>query len=277
MHLISMTARILVWLALIYGIYCALLFMLQRRMIFPVRFIDPPPNIPAHLAAHYETHWLEMDFGKVETWFLPPAGKDSEKPGPVIIAGHGNAELIDFYLQEFLAFAQAGVGVLLVEYPGYGRSHGKPSETSITDAFVAAYDMLVETNRARPSSIVFFGRSMGGGAVCRLAAKRTPAAMVLSSTYTSLFAFARNYYAPKAFIRDRFDNEAALLNYKGPVLIIHGTQDEMIPYEHAKTLARAAENSRLLSYDCGHNDCPPDPDTFRNEALNFLKANGVMP
>ena len=276
MHLIYSAARILVWLALIYGVYCLLLFALQRHLIFPIRFIEPPPKIPPHMESQYETHWLDMEFGKVETWFLPPAGNDSGKPGPVIIAGHGNAELIDFYLEEFLAFAKAGVGVLLVEYPGYGRSAGKPSETSITDTFVAAYDMLLAENKADASAIVFFGRSMGGGAVCRLSTKRHPAAIILSSTYTSLGAFARNYYAPKLFIRDQFDNEAALLNYKGPTLIIHGTQDELIPYHHGETLARSAENSRFLSYDCGHNDCPSDPGILRDEVLDFLKANGVI-
>ncbi|VEN72857.1 conserved hypothetical protein [Candidatus Desulfarcum epimagneticum] len=266
--------KIISWIFVFYCLYCLLLFFLQRYFIFPTRLIETPDGPPPD--AGIEVQWLEMDFGKTETWFLPPRGNESGAPGPAILFAHGNAELIDFSLEEFLPYAQEGIGVLLVEYPGYGRSAGRPSEAAITQTLAAAYDMLAERKDVDPSAIALFGRSMGGGAVCALAEKRPAAALILTSTFTGLKAFARNYLVPEFLIRDSFDNRKALKGHTGPVLIMHGKYDEIVPYVHGKRLHRAAPDSSLITYECGHNDCPPDLDEFRGEVMAFLKKNGVI-
>jgi hypothetical protein len=110
---------------LIYAAYCLLLFLAQRQVIFP-RYMIPSPESPALKATRIEPWWLETSFGKVEAWYLPPVA--AQRPAPAVIFGHGNGELIDYWPNELARFSEMGIGLLLVEYPGYGRSAGSPSQ-----------------------------------------------------------------------------------------------------------------------------------------------------
>jgi fermentation-respiration switch protein FrsA (DUF1100 family) len=257
---------------LIYAAYCLLLFLAQRQVIFP-RYMIPSPEPPALKATRIEPWWLETSFGKVEAWYLPPVA--AQRPAPAVIFGHGNGELIDYWPNELARFSEMGIGLLLVEYPGYGRSAGSPSQESISETFSRAYDKLAARPDVDPARIVFFGRSLGGGAVCDLAAKRPAAALILMSCFTSVRSFAIRYLAPSFLIRDPFDNLAVVRDYSGPVLVIHGRSDEIIPFGHGKALHEAARNGKMIAYDAGHNDCPPDWAVFWRDVGDFLKANGI--
>jgi pimeloyl-ACP methyl ester carboxylesterase len=219
---------------------------------------------------------LTMHFGKVEAWYLPPPETHDQPPRPVVIFAHGNAELIDFCVQELIPFTQWGIGVLLVEFPGYGRSEGRPSERTITETFTAAYDTITRRTYIDNDRVILYGRSIGGGAACALLKERPAAALILMSTFTSIRSFAKRYLAPPFLIRDPFDNVAAIEKYNGPVLIFHGKHDEVIPYDHGKSLYQSAPNGKFISYTCGHNDCPPDDAHFWREIKNFLVSAGII-
>ena len=257
---------------LIYAAYCMLLFLAQRQVIFP-RYMIPSPEQPALKATRIEPWWLETPFGKVEAWYLPPVA--AQRPAPAVIFGHGNGELIDYWPNELARFSEMGIGLLLVEYPGYGRSSGSPSQESIAETFLLAYDRLAARTDVDPARIVLFGRSLGGGAVCDLALKRPSAALVLMSCFKSVSAFAVRYLAPAFLIRDPFDNLAAVRQYQGPVLVMHGKFDEVVPFDHGQALHSAARNGNMIVYEAGHNDCPPDWAVFWRDVGDFLKANGI--
>ena len=182
----------------------------------------------------------------------------------------------DFWPEALKRFPAMGVGLLLVEYPGYGRSAGSPSQESISETFTRAYDTLAARPDVDPTRIAFFGRSLGGGAVCDLAAKRPAAALILMSSFTSVRSFAIRYLAPSFLIRDPFDNLAAVRNYPGPVLVIHGDSDEVVPFSHGQALHAAARNGKMIVYPAGHNDCPPDWAVFWRDIENFLRAEGIL-
>ena len=260
---------------IVYLVYCCFLFLMQRQMMFP-RGLIPTPRQSAQKIPGLETIWLDTGFGKVEAWYLPPVSADSQPPAPVVLFAHGNGELIDFWPDELKTFTKFGMGLLLVEYPGYGRSAGDPSIESITRIFVAAYDMLAKRKGIDPDRIVLFGRSLGGGAVCALAARRPSKALILMSTFTSVRSFATRYLVPKFLVRDPFDNLAVVRNYKGPILILHGQQDNVIPYSHGLKLHQAAPHSQFISYDAGHNDCPPDWRVFWKDIESFLVQIDVI-
>ena len=257
----------------VYMAYCALLFFVQRQVIFP-RYMIPTPAAADLKALGIERLWLEASFGKVEAWYLPPAAAD--KPAPAVIFGHGNGELIDYWPNELGRFASMGLGLLLVEYPGYGRSAGAPSQESISQTFTLAYDLLAARSDVDPGRIVLFGRSLGGGAVCDLALKRPTAAVILMSTFKSVSAFAIRYLAPAILIRDPFDNLTAVRQYPGPVLVIHGGSDEVVPFSHGQALHAAARNGKIIVYEAGHNDCPPDWAVFWCNVETFLRTAGII-
>jgi len=247
-------------------------------MLFPSHMIQVP-QYAGDTIKSLERHWIEMEAGHVETWFLPAQTDNNSisknTKSPVIIFAHGNGELIDFWADQFIFFAKQGIAVLLVEYPGYGRSKGITTQKSITETFVKAYDMVAKRDDIDPEKIVFFGRSLGGGAVCSLARERKPAAIILMSTFINTKSFAGKYLALGTLILDPFDNLEMMEQFNGATLIIHGRYDELIPYKHGVKLHKACKNSKLVTYDCGHNDCPPNFDTFINDVKKFFKESGI--
>jgi fermentation-respiration switch protein FrsA (DUF1100 family) len=233
--------------------------------------VESAPSIPG-----METIWLKTGFGKVEAWFLPLAADRPLSPAPAVIFGHGNGEIIDYWPRQLRMFSRMGIGLLLVEYPGYGRSAGSPSQDSITEAFVSAYDVLTSRKDVDASRIIFLGRSLGGGALCALAQKRPSAALILMSAFTSARSFAKRYLAPSFLVRDPFDNLAVVKNYFNPVLIIHGKRDAIISFSHGKKLHQAAKKGEMITYNAGHNDCPPDWDVFWKDVEGFLLKNNII-
>lgn len=261
-------------LAVLYIIYTVLFFVLQRRVLFPRHFI--PPSAGMEEAEGLTLIPLEMPFGTVEAWFLPPVGHAAGNPAPALILTHGNATLIDGWPPRVDALRRMGVGVLLVEYPGYGRSDGVPSQASISATLLKAYDWLVAQPGVDASRVVLFGRSVGGGAICTLAAQRPSAALVLLSTFTSVRDMTAGYRLPARLLRDPFDNLEVVQQYEQPLLILHGTHDEVIPYAHSLALHEAAPNSTHIPLDCGHNDCITDFDAFWQSLRPFFVEAGVL-
>jgi pimeloyl-ACP methyl ester carboxylesterase len=240
----------------------------QRFVTFP----SPPANAsnPAALAtAGGEQVWLDADGDRVEAWLLPASGRGA--PGTLVIYAHGNGELIDMRAAEFSALRDAGLSVMLVEYPGYGRSAGSPSEESVTAALVAAYDWATASRRFDAQRILGYGRSLGGGAIAQLAARRPLAALLLESTFENLEDVVMGYGVPRWLLLNHFDTGSVLREYRGPVLVLHGTRDHVFASEHARALASIARNATLHLEACGHNDCPRQWELV----LSFLARNGV--
>jgi hypothetical protein len=248
----------------------ALLGVAQRAVLFPGSFGVPGAGAdPARYGGR--AVWLEHAGGRSEAWLLPGARAAGE-PAPLLVYAHGNGELIDPWAGEFETPRGWGVSVLLVEYPGYGRSPGRPAQASVEAAMSAAYDWAAAEPGVDPRRIVAFGRSLGGGAACALARERAVAALVLESTFSSVRELARGLGFPAFLVRDPFDNLAVVRGFSGPVLLLHGERDASIPPAHAESLQRAAPGSELHLLPCGHNDCRRPWGLVER----FLLAHGLL-
>ncbi len=267
--------KIIITASVIYGFYCMAVFFMLLPILFPVSHIPEPPP-PEFKNTPVEIQWIDLGDFQVETWYLSPLSNSAAAPYPVIIFAHGNAERIDDALYEMFPFTRLGIGVLLVEYPGYGRSTGRPSQSSITKSMIAAYDKITQRPDIDPSKVILFGRSLGGGAVCQLAAQRMSAALILVSTFTSIRSFASSYLIPGFLVRDPFDNLSVVRKYQGPILLFHGTHDEIIPYHHGLALSRNAKNATMITYVCGHNDLPPSREPYIKSIIDFLKQHRII-
>ena len=268
----STAFTLLLFAGVLYTGYLVLLYLFQTSLIFP-RYLIPHHDLTP--PAESVRTFLNTGFGPVEAWYLPP---EHPEPGPsaAVIFAHGNAELIDFWPLDLGHFRRLGLGVLLIEYPGYGRSHGTPSERTITEAFSAGYDWLTQMEEVDGERIVFAGRSIGGGAACALARQRPSAGLILMSTFTSLRTMAARYLAPPLLLKTRFDNLSTVRTYDRPILIVHGSRDTIIPFSHGRRLHEAAPRGTLLAFECGHNDCPMDSAEFLNALEGFLQECGVL-
>lgn len=258
----------------LYILYALYFYAVQRAMLFPRHVMPPAP--PAFQADDVLDLGVTTDAGKVEAWLLwpQPDGQLTAPPPPpypLIIIGHGNAELIDQWVRAVAPLRQQGWAVLLVEYPGYGRSAGEPSERAITSVFIQAYDAAVAHPDIDARRVLLFGRSLGGGAVAQLAARRPSAGMVLMSTFASVRDMASEYRLPGRLARDQFDTLAVARAYTRPLLILHGERDTIIPFAHAQRIAAAAPQAQLRPLPCGHNDCVDDWARFWQALAPFWR------
>ena len=156
-----------------------------------------------------------------------------EAPGAtsLMLYCHGNGEELG-HLRPFLErFQQRGISILAFDYPGYGTSSGSASELGCYAATEAAYHYAIDSLSFSAQQITAYGRSLGGGPACWLAAHYPLRSLILDSTFTSTF---RVITRRKLLPWDAFDNLAQLNKISCPILFIHGTKDQTVPFEHAK-------------------------------------------
>lgn len=264
----------------IVGIFSGFFFSscaLQRCVVFPRCSINETPFREDRHPGLRQV-WISTPQGKVEAWFVPAKTHASDKGTgrkPAVIFAHGNAELIDHADEIVRGYTSLGVHVMLCEYRGYGRSAGTPSEKRIVADFVKCRDRLAGLGEVDPERIFYHGRSLGTGVVCGLARKRNPAALILQSPFVSVAALMAKYLIPRIFVLDPFDNLGALRNFKGPVLLLHGIRDRVIPFSHSERLNRAAAQSTLKEYSWGHNDFYYGPQYWQ-DIESFLREKGIL-
>ncbi|HMW44208.1 MAG TPA: hypothetical protein PKC88_17705, partial [Plasticicumulans sp.] len=97
------------------------------------------------------------------------------------------------------------------------------------------------------------------------------------STFTDIGAFAGRYGLPRDLVLDLYDTRAALAGYDGPVLVIHGRQDDVIPYAHAQALAAASRHATLHLHDCAHVCWEPERLPLWAELEAFLRRTPMLP
>jgi fermentation-respiration switch protein FrsA (DUF1100 family) len=241
---------------------------IQRTLLFPRHLVVPPLRAPR--VEGLERWWLDTDAGRVEVWFLPGVGVTRERPGPAVLFAHGNGELIDHWPEALAPYRKLGVSLVLAEYRGYGRSAGKPSEPALARDFVALHARLSQDPRVDMERLVYHGRSLGGGVVCGLTRTHAPRALVLESTFTSVVEVARGMRIPSFLIHDRFENLPVVQSFEGPVLVMHGSEDTLIPMRHAEALAAANPRAKLVLYRAGHNDMPPAGSDYWQQVADLL-------
>ncbi len=230
---------------------------LQRSILFPRSQVPLPP-------AHWPTPpgLLRVDVAQgggeahSEGWLLPGDGVGPDAPGPVVFFAHGNGELIDYAAPALEPYRRRGISVALLEYRGYGRSGGEPSEAALFADIERFYDAIVARPEVDGARAIAHGRSLGGGVMCGLAARRPLRGLVLESTFRSVKVIARRFMLPGIFVADPFDNEAAVRGFDGPIVVLHGRRDEIIPFDHGRTLAERAADAELVEFASGHNDLP---------------------
>lgn len=228
--------------ALVYAGAGALAWWYADRMIF-----QPQPS--RYTASSGATLVPTADGDSIAVLWLP-----NPRARYTILYSHGNAEDLGD-LRAFLPdLRDAGFSVLAYDYRGYGMSTRRvPSERSAYRDLAAAYDHLTGALGVPPERVILHGRSLGGGIASELASRRPAAGLILESTFVSAFRVA----IPRPiFPFDRFATAGRLRDVRCPVLVIHGTRDEVIPPWHgAALLERANHPKRHLWVDgAGHND-----------------------
>jgi hypothetical protein len=257
-----------------------------RQMLYPappVRVPSPPPRPLVEVP-------LEAGGRAVSAWFQPPAsgggraGDAASAAGtlaPLGLMRHGNGENLETMRQAglFRDFAAAGAGVLAIDYPGYGRSAGTPSEEANLAAAEAAWEWLRGNAEGRPR--VAAGWSLGAALAAQLAARDADdvAGVMLLSPWDRLDEVARLHFPGwmvGALLSERYDSAAAAPRIAAPALVVHGDRDPIIPIALGRRLFDALpEPKRWVEvHGAGHNDLLAHPEAWQAIAA-FLRERAA--
>jgi pimeloyl-ACP methyl ester carboxylesterase len=249
-------AAVILVLISIYLLFAAFLYIYQRRLIY-----YPVPVDPEFSADEVN---IDNRGTLLHGWVLNPG-----KPRALIYFG-GNSEMVT-HRNEYFENVFSDYSVYLINYRGYGKSQGSPSEGGLFSDALAIYDELIKQH----DSITAYGRSLGSGIAVYLAAKRPLQKLILLTPYDSIAAVAQKIYPlfpVRYLIRDRFDSSLRAADIDVPVLIASAELDREIRLEHTLALKQRFQPA-LVTYQmiagAAHNDIIDFPE-YRTVVQGFL-------
>ncbi|MBV9126008.1 MAG: alpha/beta hydrolase [Planctomycetes bacterium] len=249
-----------------------ILLTLESRILYrPVRAADewlPPPNARVRDVLLHTT-----DGTLIHAWWCPTDHWDKSQGALLYCHGtYGNLSLPTNDVRPWQR--ELGAAVLTFDYPGYGRSEGQPSEEGCYAAAEAAFEWLTQIQQVAPEHVLLVGNSLGGGPAVELADRHPHRALVLCRTFTSIPDMAQvqcPWLPARWLVRNHFENLAKIGRCAGPVFIVHGAADRLIPPSQGKDLFEAAPGPKefILVEGLSHND-PLRPEVFQ-QLRTFLK------
>ncbi len=241
---------------------------IQRRLLYlPGRTVSP---VDAALPGAEEATLRTDDGIELLSWYLPPPSED----GTVVIVFHGNAGTIADRAPLARRLTAAGLGVLLVEYRGYGGNPGSPSEEGLGRDARAAVRFVESRPEVRPDRIVYLGESLGAAVAVDVATARPPAVLVLRSPFASLVEVARVHYpfVPQALVTERYPSRDRIRNLDVPVLVVAGDRDSIVPLAQSRAVYEATPGPKRLVVVEGadHNDVELGVGRLVDETVAFV-------
>jgi uncharacterized protein len=231
----------------LFGIAVAVAAVFQRSFQY---YPDPVHRNPesVSLTDVKEVVLKAPDGAQIIAWYLAPAaGK------PTFLYFHGNAGGLWNRVERFKQFRTAGYGLFMASYRGYSGSTGSPSELALYADAALAYDYL-RGQGVPPSNIVLFGESLGTGVAVHLATEKEVAAVVLDAPYTSMVAVGKLHYPwvpVDLLLLDRYNSLSIIGRLHAPLLVMHGSEDRLIPVTMGKTLFDAAPEPKAMEIIAG--------------------------
>lgn len=225
-----------------YLVLCGAAYVFQRRLTY---FPDTRRVAPADVGLpRYRALTLDSDGERIVAWWSPPPTAGAG----VVIYFHGNGGNVALRSDRLRDLANAGFGVLAIDYRGYGGSTGEPTEGGLREDALAAYAFV--RSQAPASRIALIGESLGSGVATILAAERPVAGIVYDSPFASAARIAqlRAPFLPASLMfQDRFDSEARVGRIGAPILVFHCREDIVIPFDEGLRLyTRAREPKRFV-------------------------------
>jgi fermentation-respiration switch protein FrsA (DUF1100 family) len=229
----------------------ALMYFAQRSMLY---FPDTRRHTPAlvGLPGAEEVTLQTSDGERVLAWHVP-----AQDGKPMVLYFQGNGGGLNLRADRFRRLTADGIGLMALNYRGYGGSSGSPSETGLIADATAAYNFAAA--RYPDERIALWGESLGSGVAVALAAERPVARLVLESPFTSIADVAASIYwfAPvRLLIKDPYYSDARIGKIAAPVLVLHGARDDVVPIRFGERLYELIQGPKrfVRLADAGHND-----------------------
>ena len=242
-----------------------------KFIFFPVKMIE---FYPSQMEIPYEDVRFQNEEGlTLHGWYF------KGKKDTTLLYLHGNAGNIGDRLDKIQFLKRLGWSIFIFDYQGYGGSEGNPTIDGVLKDSEAAFRYLKEARKCPNEQIVLFGESLGGTLALHLSQSEPTAAVILESTFTSLRDVARQVYSflPSFVVPDVYRSIDLIRHIKAPLLVIHGTNDEIVPFAMGKKLFDAAPHPKKLFAvpKAHHNDVYLTKLEYLKEIEEFLASTGL--
>jgi uncharacterized protein len=250
------------------------LMLLENSLVYRPAGPDdwiPPPN-----PLIQDVEFTSATGDKIHAWWLPRTGSTG-----AVLYFHGNAGNLSWRGNSMAKLGeQLGEPVLIIDYPGYGKSGGRPGEAGCYAAADAAYEWLTKTQRIAANHILLYGGSLGGAIAVDLASRKPYRALILVKTFTSAPDVGQcvfPYLPIRWVMRNRLDSLSKIERCKQPIFIAHGDADRVVPFAQGQRLYEAAPQPKkfLRLPGADHNDALP-PEFFTS-LKQFLAETALVP
>lgn len=240
-------------LALSYLMIMLLMWLFQEQLLYLPGQDREHYATPANIGLDWRAVKLTTeDDLLLDAWWLP-----AEHPRAALLFLHGNAGNISHRLASLQQFNRLGLSVLILDYRGYGKSQGRPSEAGTALDANAGWRWLKEESGHDPDRLVIFGRSLGAAVAAELATRTNPAALILESPFRSAPQLGQRLYPwlpVRALARLNYPTIEYVTQQSAPLLVIHSEDDEIIPFSEGRAVYEAAPSPKtLLTIQGGHN------------------------
>ena len=260
--------NVFIFLVVLYGIITLFFYLFQSALLFF------PQPLSSRVELNEKTEEVKIqsfDGSMLHGWLCHVSDKEPQK---LIIYFGGNAEEVSHMIPQASMFE--GWAMLLINFPGYGKSEGRPGQDSFFNAALAIYDFAAERDDIDKDNIVLMGRSIGSGSAVFLAHERKVSSLVLISPFESIRAVAQSklpFLPVNLILRHKFPSKEYAANIDVPLLAIYGAADNIIPPLHSKKLAEywRGEKKIVKLSSFGHNDIF-DSHQLWEEIDEFLKT-----
>jgi pimeloyl-ACP methyl ester carboxylesterase len=259
--------RLVAFLMILYVLVVTWVYINQKSlMYFP---LPDKEEAKSHNLGNTEEIFLTTDDNiKIQTWYHLP----SKAGMPMVVYLHGNSYNLPNRKLKFKELIDLGYGYIAPAWRGFGKSEGTPSKEGLFNDARAAIQLL-KTLGYNTEDTIIIGESLGSGIAVKMATEYKFKGVFLITPYTTTADRAQEmyWYLPaKLLIKDNFDNASFLDKINAPLLIVHGTKDEVIPHTHSeKLMIIAHEPKKLIIYDGkGHSNL--DSREIFNEMTTFF-------
>jgi fermentation-respiration switch protein FrsA (DUF1100 family) len=266
------TISALKWMAIaaacVYVGISAMLYANQRALMY---FPDTAHTTPAEagLPEATELPLTAADGVHITAWFVAP-----QADKPVIVFFHGNGGSLRYSVARFRELIGAGIGLVALEYRGYGGNEGSPSEAGLIADGEVAYAYAAAHYPTK--QIVIWGQSLGSGVAVAVAAEKPVGRIILEAPFTSTAAVAsiRYWYIPVSLLmKDQFHSDTRIQKVTASLLILHGMKDQVVPFAMGERLFELANKPKHIVrfLDAGHDDL--DANGALNAVARFLAGD----
>jgi fermentation-respiration switch protein FrsA (DUF1100 family) len=267
MDVISVLVRIALVLV---GLKLLVWWLEPRMAFFPIRGVQETPAAAGVPFRDLKIH--TADGQTLHGWWL-----ERSDPRAQVVFFHGNGGNLSLWLDILIELHRRGFSVLAVDYRGYGASTGRPSEQGLYADADAALRTFNERLRRAEAPVVYWGRSIGAAVAAYAVSVQPPDAVVLETPMPDVRSVLRTnpvLWALSFLSSYRFPTSRFLAGYRGPLLVVHGDRDSIVPFGAGRQVYERAPSSHkqfLAISGADHNDLHVvDPGRYWDSVNRFV-------